>query len=275
MMNKIKLILAVLVTTFCLSLFSVVFAQQKEGFFIGWSQPLFGGGDLEIETNTSNISLAQTINNIRALNNSGDPTQIASAQTSAAILAKIFSGIATTDILNNDVPDIILDNHINIFIPNVSKTDTPDVDFEGGYGIKAGYNFSQFRVYYSFYNLTYKDSADLKDTAINGNLLFGDWVYKGFFVGLGYGKANFDAKSSQYNISIGGTGDVTALNLGYDYPINENFKISGGYLIAKFGFEIDENVPQELAPTITIEIPTNFKIKAGGKILYVDAVYTF
>ena len=60
MMNKIKLILAVLVTTFCLSLFSVVFAQQKEGFFIGWSQPLLGvSGDLEIDINTSNIFLAQ------------------------------------------------------------------------------------------------------------------------------------------------------------------------------------------------------------------------
>ena len=275
MMNKIKLILAVLVTTFCLSLFSVVFAQQKEGFFIGWSQPLLGDGDLEIETNTSNISLAQTINNIRALNNSGDPTQIASAQTSAAILAEIFSGIATTDILNNDVPDIILDNHINIFIPNVSTTETPDVDFEGGYGIKAGYNFSQFRVYYSLYNLTYKDSAKYTDTAIKANLVFGDWIYKRFFVGLGYGKANFDAKSSQYNISIAGTGDVNVFNLGYDYPINKNFKISGGYFIAKFDFEIDENIPRELAGTITIEIPTNFKIKAGGNALYIDAIYTF
>ena len=67
---------------------------------------------------------------------------------------------------------------------------------------------------------------------------------------------------------------MTALNLGYDYPINENFKISGGYLIAKFGFEIDENVPQG-GSNHHIEIPTNFKIKAGGKILYVDAVYTF
>ena len=213
------------ITTFCLSLFSVVFAQQKEGFFIGWSQPLLGDGDLKVDIKTSEVTL---------------PPQLGGT-----------------------------------VIPATTTTDTPDVDFEGGYGIKAGYDFSQFKVYYSFYNLTYKDSADLKDTAINGNLLFGDWVYKGFFVGLGYGKANFDAKSSQYNISIAGTGDVTALNLGYDYPINENFKISGGYLIAKFGFEIDENVPQELAPTITIEIPTNFKIKAGGKILYVDAVYTF
>ena len=67
---------------------------------------------------------------------------------------------------------------------------------------------------------------------------------------------------------------MTAFNLGYDYKINENFKISGGYLIAKFGFEIDENVPLEF-PRRHIEIPTNFKIKAGGKILYVDAVYTF
>ena len=53
MMNKIKLILAVLVTTFCLSFFSVVFAQQKEGFFIGWSQPLSGSGDLEIDITNS------------------------------------------------------------------------------------------------------------------------------------------------------------------------------------------------------------------------------
>ena len=68
---------------------------------------------------------------------------------------------------------------------------------------------------------------------------------------------------------------MTAFNLGYDYPINENFKISGGYLIAKFGFEIDENVPLEFPTGDIIEIPTNFKIKAGGKILYVDAVYTF
>ena len=221
MMNKIKLILAVLVTTFCLSFFSVVFAQQKEGFFIGWSQPLSGSGDLEVDIKTAEIQ----------------------------------------------VPD----GMGGLFIPSQATSDKPDVNFDGGYGIKAGYNFSQFRVYYSFYNLTYKDSADLKDTAINGNLVFGDWVYKGFFVGLGYGKANFDAKSSQYNISIAGTGDVTAFNLGYDYKINENFKISGGYLIAKFGFEIDENVPQGGG----IEIPTNFKIKAGGKILYVDAVYTF
>ena len=279
MMNKIKLILAVLVTTFCLSLFSVVFAQQKEGFFIGWSQPLLGGGDLEIDINTSNISLAQNINNIRALNNSGDPTQIALAQTNAAILAGTF-GIATTDILNNDVSDTILDNYINNFIPNVSTTETPDVDFEGGYGIKAGYNFSQFRVYYSLYNLTYKDSAKYKDTAIKANLVFGDWVYKGFFVGLGYGKANFDAKSIQYNISIAGTGDVNVFNLGYDYPINENFKISGGYFIAKFNFEVDENVPNVFVDTdgnalFTFEIPTNFKIKASGNALYVDAVYTF
>ena len=57
MMNKIKLILAVLVTTFCLSLFSVVFAQQKEGFFIGWSQPLSGSGDLEIDITTSEVTL--------------------------------------------------------------------------------------------------------------------------------------------------------------------------------------------------------------------------
>ena len=90
----------------------------------------------------------------------------------------------------------------------------------------------------------------MKDTAINGNLVFGDWVYKGFFVGLGYGKANFDAKSKHTNISIAGTGDVTAFNLGYDYKINENFKISGGYLIAKFGFEIDENVPLEGLETL-------------------------
>ena len=54
-MNKIKLILAVLVTTFCLSFFSVVFAQQKEGFFIGWSQPLSGSGDLEIESTNSEV----------------------------------------------------------------------------------------------------------------------------------------------------------------------------------------------------------------------------
>ena len=45
--------------------------------------------DLEIGTvnPSSNISLAQTINNIRALNNSGDPTQIALAQTNAARLS--------------------------------------------------------------------------------------------------------------------------------------------------------------------------------------------
>ena len=56
---------------------------------------------------------------------------------------------------------------------------------------------------------------------------------------------------SQYtNISIAGTGDVNVFNLGYDYPINENFKISGGYFIAKFDFEIDENVPLEF-PTGT------------------------
>ena len=188
MMNKIKLILAVLVTTFCLSLFSVVFAQQKEGFFIG-------GGDLEVKINpSSNISLAPAINNIRTLNNSGGPTQIAFAQVSAAILAETF-GISATDILNDNVSDTILDNHVNTFIPNVSTTDTPDVDFEGGYGIKAGYNFSQFRVYYSLYNLTYKDSAKYTDTAIKANLVFGDWIYKGFFVGLGYGKANFEATS--------------------------------------------------------------------------------
>ena len=217
--------MAVLVTTFCLSFFSVVFAQQKEGFFIGWSQPLSGSGDLEIESTNSEVPL---------------PAQLG-----------------------------------GYVIPATTTTDKPDVDFEGGYGIKAGYNFSQFKVYYSFYNLTYKDSADLKDTAINGNLVFGDWVYKGFFVGLGYGKANFDAKSKHTNISIAGTGDVTAFNLGYDYKINENFKISGGYLIAKFGFEIDENVPLEFPTGDIIEIPTNFKIKAGGKILYVDAVYTF
>ena len=160
---------------------------------------------------------------------------------------------------------------MELVIPATTTTDTPDVDFEGGYGIKAGYNFSQFRVYYSNYNLSYKDSAKYTDTAIKANLVFGDWVYKGFFVGLGYGKANFDAKSSQYNISIAGTGDVNVFNLGYDYPINENFKISGGYFIAKFDFEIDENVPQGGG----IEIPTNFKIKAGGDALYVDAIYTF
>ena len=123
MMNKIKLILAVLVTTFCLSLFSVVFAQQKEGFFIGWSQPLLGDGDLKVDIKTSEVTL---------------PPQLGGT-----------------------------------VIPATTTTDTPDVDFEGGYGIKAGYDFSQFKVYYSFYNLTYKDSADLKDTAINGNLLFG------------------------------------------------------------------------------------------------------
>ena len=47
------------------------------------------------------------------------------------------------------------------------------------------------------------------------------------------------------NISIAGTGDVNVFNLGYDYPINKNFKISGGYFIAKFDFEIDENVPND------------------------------
>ena len=224
-MNKIKLILAVLVTTFCLSLFSVVFAQQKEGFFIGWSQPLSGSGDLEIDITTSEVTL---------------PAQLGGT-----------------------------------VIPVTTTTDTPDVDFEGGYGIKAGYNFSQFRVYYSNYNLSYKDSAKYTDTAIKANLVFGDWVYKGFFVGLGYGKANFDAKSSQYNISIAGTGDVNVFNLGYDYPINKNFKISGGYFIAKFDFEIDENVPQEFPTGDIVEFPTNFKIKAGGNSLYVDAIYTF
>ena len=273
-MNKIKLILAVLVTTFCLSLFSVVFAQQKEGFFIGWSQPLLGGGDLEVKINpSSNISLAPAINNIRTLNNSGGPTQTAFAQVSAAFLAETF-GISATDILDDNVSDTTFDNHVNTVL-SAPRTDTPDVDFEGGYGIKAGYNFSQFRVYYSLYNLTYKDSAKYTDTAIKANLVFGDWIYKGFFVGLGYGKANFEATSKNPNISIAGTGDVTAFNLGYDYKINENFKISGGYLIAKFGFEIDENVPLEFPTGDIIEIPTNFKIKAGGKILYVDAVYTF
>ena len=223
-MNKIKLILAVLVTTFCLSLFSVVFAQQKEGFFIGWSQPLLGDGDLKVDIKTSEVTL---------------PPQLGGT-----------------------------------VIPATTTTDTPDVDFEGGYGIKAGYNFSQFKVYYSFYNLTYKDSADLKDTAINGNLVFGDWVYKGFFVGLGYGKANFEATSKNTNVSITGTGDVTALNLGYEYKINKNFKINGGYLISRFGFESDKIVTEEFS-SITVEIPINIKVKAKGNAFYIDAVYNF
>ena len=148
-------------------------------------------------------------------------------------------------ILDDNVSILLLIIRSILFSKVQFTTDTPDVDFEGGYGIKAGYNFSQFRVYYSLYNLSYKDSAKYTDTAIKANLVFGDWVYKGFFVGLGYGKANFDAKSSQYNISIAGTGDVNVFNLGYDYPINKNFKISGGYFIAKFDFEVDENVPLE------------------------------
>ena len=231
MMNKIKLILAVLVTTFCLSFFSVVFAQQKEGFFIGWSQPLSGSGDLEIESTNSEYQIPDG------------------------------PGGSTT-------------------IPAITVTDKPDVDFEGGYGIKAGYNFSQFRIYYSFYNITYKDSADLKNTAINSNLIFGDWVYKGFFVGLGYGKANFETKSKHTNISIAGTGDVNVFNLGYDYKINENFKISGGYFIAKFGFKFDENYTTEITDqngniVDTIEVSTNSKIKARGDAFYIDAVYTF
>ncbi len=73
---------------------------------------------------------------------------------------------------------------------------------------------------------------------------------------------------------------MTAFNLGYDYKINENFKISGGYFIAKFDFEVDENYTTEITDqngniVDTIEIPTNFKIKAGGDALYVDAIYTF
>ena len=80
-----------------LELFSVVFAQQKEGFFIGWSQPLSGSGDLEVDITTSEVTIPQ----------------------------------------------------FGTVIPVTTTTDTPDVDFEGGYGIKAGYNFSQFRVYYS------------------------------------------------------------------------------------------------------------------------------
>ena len=224
-MNKIKLILAVLVTTFCLSLFSVVCAQQKEGFFIGWSQPLFGSGDLKVKI------------------------------TDSAFQIPDGSGGSTT-------------------IPAMTTTVSADVDFEGVYGIKAGYNFSQFKVYYSFYNLTYKDSADLKDIAINGNLVFGDWVYKGFFVGLGYGKANFEAASKNTNVSITGTGDVTALNLGYEYKINKNFKINGGYLISRFGFESDKIVTEEFS-SITVEIPINIKVKAKGNAFYIDAVYNF
>ncbi len=217
--NKIRVILLVLIASFCFS--SAVFAQQKEGFFIGWSQPLIGSGNIEVETNTSAVPLP--------------------------------GGTFT--------------------IPATTTRDELDVDFKSGYGIKAGWNFKDFRVYYSNYNLAYKDTTTIKNMNIKANVVATDWTYQNFFVGLGYGKASFDAKlirQSPISISESG-GTVTALNFGYDYNINESFKISAGYLIARFNFEFDKNLPQSGG----INIPANFKIKAGGDALYIDAIYSF
>ena len=277
MMNKIKLILAVLVTTFCLSLFSVVFAQQKEGFFIGWSQPLLGDGDLEVDTKYETFITNTFIHEDVSAPN-GDFFYIPEG---------------TTDTLSKG---FILDSTTTVS----SDTDfkKPEVDFKSGYGIKAGWNFTNFRIYYLNSNLAYKDTEEFKDVKIISNIIFADLVYKGFFIGVGAGKANIDgeaivvARNLQFNVQISEPGDVTTVNLGYDYNITENFKISVGYLKARLKFEFDQTISTSLGINSSlyitnsnalvpinvetvISIPTNYKIKAGGDALYVDAVYTF
>ena len=276
MMNKIKLILAVLVTTFCLSLFSVVFAQQKEGFFIGWSQPLLGGGDLEVNTKYETFITNTFIHE----------------DVSAPNGYFFYIPEGTTDTLSKG---FILDSTTTVS----SDTDfkKPEVDFKSGYGIKAGWNFTNFRIYYLNSNLAYKDTEEFKDVKIISNIIFADLVYKGFFIGVGVGKANIDgeaivvARNLQFNVQISEPGDVTTVNLGYDYNITENFKISVGYLKARLKFEFDQTISTSRIDSIplptnsndfvpinvetVISIPTNYKIKAGGDALYVDAVYTF
>ena len=110
-----------------------------------------------------------------------------------------------------------------------ASTETESIT--SGLGLKAGYNFPNWRVSYNHY--TWKIGGDYgrADAQIINDIVKVDYVFNsGFYLGVGLG--NGTVKTND----ISESGSAFAYNLGYDYNIDDSFQVGIAYLVSGFGF---------------------------------------
>ena len=105
-----------------------------------------------------------------------------------------------------------------------------DQNINSGLAYRVGYFTpkSYLRTSYTSHFLPLKEGG-----RITSDLLFIDWAYKGFFVGLGSGRGKVrQCFNTETNFSSG----ATAFNLGYNYDITKFIQIGSGYLQVSFDY---------------------------------------
>ena len=114
---------------------------------------------------------------------------------------------------------------------NLSPASTGTESITSGLGLKAGYNFPNWRVSYNHYTWKIGGDYERSDLQIINDIVKVDYVFNsGFYLGVGLG--NGTAKTNY----ISESGSAFAYNLGYDYNIDDSFQVGIAYLVSGFGF---------------------------------------
>lgn len=111
-----------------------------------------------------------------------------------------------------------------------ASTETESIT--SGLGLKAGYNFPNWRVSYNHY--TWKIGGDYgrADAQIINDIVKVDYVFNsGFYLGVGLGNGTLKLRND-----FSESGSAFAYNLGYDYNIDDSFQVGIAYLVSGFGF---------------------------------------
>ncbi len=101
-------------------------------------------------------------------------------------------------------------------------------NINSGLAYRVGYLTpkSHLRTSYAIYSWSLGEGV-----TVSNELLFIDWIYKGFFVGLGSGRGRV---KKCFTAAASSVSAATAFNLGYNYNITEFIQIGAGYLQSSF-----------------------------------------